>query len=207
MMRALLILCFLTLSSLALACLVAHQTRIFPLGAVPGGLVVVEMHISRGDKRGDLEAALYKIISYLKVYHDKYRETSSLDLDSVVTEKNVEQIAEGSFKKGLAKAMKMKGITFAVPTYLSFCDIQQKCDILSVIPDTINGNVSLLAGGKIVPVPFVKNTVTSFSRQFGFRYTAYNMNDMANETWVSSIRKFKIGDRELLVVHLLVQTG
>ncbi len=58
------------------ACLSADQNRMFPIGISPKGLVVVEIHLYRGDSTDGNTERLHPMwggLSYLNTYNKNYK--------------------------------------------------------------------------------------------------------------------------------------
>lgn len=205
MKRALALVGFLLLSIQLYACLSAHQDRIFPVGITPDAVVVVEMHLSRGGGERGWSQEIWRGTSWLKKYDKQYKEISRVFLDTLRFDGGeYQKYVSASFSKGLTKAKEIKGIELLAPVYLSFCDFNRSCKLLSLVSDTIQNSFHIKVKGKEYPVTVLRNSAGTMARDFMKWAAAYDMNigESTRSLSAGSIRKYKIGNRELVVVHL-----
>jgi hypothetical protein len=190
----------------AFACGSAEQSRIFPVGIVQAGLVVVEMEMGRGE--GNDERLHWSGTSYLVVYDFAHQVKSRQQLqDFRFADSDYSKGISAAFRFGLERARKMEGIALLAPKSILFADYARSCSALSLHNDTLKKELSLVVSKKHYPVTVARDT-NSIARVWFHRYMtesyygSVDYSDYYDHLGISSIRKFQAGKRELLIVHL-----
>ena len=203
-MKKLIILTILIFSSFKIfACAHAEINRIFPVGIVPGGVAVIEMRLVRGEV--DERTTRWAGTSALVIYNEQQQEKSRALVDTLrFLERDYDVEINKAFRAGLEKAKRVQGIELLKPVSILFADYSDKCSALRLKNDTNKRELSLVVNKKNYPVT-VMNDANSIARVWMKRYFDDGMKDYWSYYMglgISSVRKFKAGNRELLVVHL-----
>ena len=210
----------------AIACAGAAQNRIFPLGSCPQGIVVVEVHLWRGEVFDEEQDELLDVVwdgtSYLKIYDKNYQTVSSELIDSLKAfpafSKHEYNSAVGkTFAKGMESAQKLPDFIPAKPLSIWFCDYKKKCKKASLHLDTAENKLFVkLPNKKKYEVPFLEDKTAISAHVFtyyGFfsddEEDCYDEEDCEPEReipkgalYINSVRRFDLNGQKLTIVHL-----
>lgn len=182
--------------------------RNFPLGTSTHGLVVFETYMLRDDI-GDTWTG----VTNLAIYGSTFKLLKSISLDSIqvrdttfeLKSKYIEALNK-SFSKALVIAQGMSGFIAATPIYLSICEYQQTCGIVSLKADTLLSKFYLLyqPTRARLDLTFLNDTTSKHYEYLAGKGSVYEttFNRLAKELSINSIRKYKIGTKTLLVTHI-----
>ena len=105
-----------------------------------------------------------------------------------------------AFQTGYESALKQyPSIDLFTPDYISFCDYQKKCDLLSVAYDTIQNKDYVTLSNKKYPISVIQDT-----SYYAFNNSPYHSGNTAG-LYISSIRTYKSESMTLVLTHL--ETG
>lgn len=178
------------------ACMSATQYKIFPIGVQKNKIIVADTFIYRGSNR-DMEIN-WNIELSIAVYDFKGSIISIEVIDKIHVEgDHYEQKLKVAYKK-LLQTIKMKYSTlnYFKPEYISFCDFQKKCEIITLKSDTIKKKDFLIYKNKKHQI-----SLNKFER---FKESALYSNSLTSY-YISSTRVYKYKHIELAVAHL--ETG
>ncbi len=204
-MKIILFLCFILSISPVIACLVADQNRMFPVGISPSGLVVVEVHMHRGEKTTES----YEMIpvwggtGYLNVYDKNYKLISSKTIDEFAHTSDVEDEISQIFRKGSKLAKKIDGLIPAKPLEIYFCDYLQNCSKAQFAYDSIIQQPYVMLGNRKYAIPILFDSTSIASNYLNY-YSSFEPEDAAymQNLGINSVRQFQLGDQVLTIVHL-----
>ncbi|MFL5729261.1 MAG: hypothetical protein ACJ75J_07215 [Cytophagaceae bacterium] len=191
-----------------MACMSAHQDRLFPVGICAEGLVVVEVHMQRYDKpdKEDRLDPAWHILSYLNLYDKNHKILKSEILDTInVLESLYNKPLANTFLKGLQKAKQIPGLVLAMPVSINFCDYRQDCSSASLEFDTIKNKVFIRPGNqkKKVEVSVLRDTISIAANYLGYSAQyELQVKELKNFLYISSVRIFKVGEKTLTIFHL-----
>jgi hypothetical protein len=197
------------------ACLHATQNRIFPLGICSDGLVVIEIHTERGEmvnfEFGDELIAEWSARSYLKIYDKNRKEIKSEVLDSLLLIPYKQYLTEinKTFERGLAKAYYLRDFIPAKPVSIGFCNYNSTCSQAILSVDSIKCQAYLECSIiRKVEIDIIRDSCSVASNYIawlgGFDYESKNeyLLYLCQGLSIGSIRKYKIGNTSLTIVHL-----
>jgi intracellular sulfur oxidation DsrE/DsrF family protein len=190
------------------ACLHADQNRIFPIGQSDLGLHVLEVHQLRSDND-------FKPVWKCKYYHKVYNEqqevvhADTLDERGFFSENIYIQVAQLFFLRAHKIALTFNSLRLMNPDSIYFCDYSRVNPEAKVEFDTTKNTVYVrLISGKKYPIT-VLNKEHSISRNMLLATNDESENSLeelvsklAPMICANSVRKFKIGNRQLTIVHL-----
>jgi len=205
-------------TSFSFACLNTYQFKIFPVGVSQNKIVTVDVKIMRtsqaeGNYRLDLGLEkneewieddkdweeMWILSSYVSTYDKNQKLTSLIPIDITYSiGKTYADTLHRTFQRGLKKiATEYADIEYFKPAYISFCDFQQKCNIVKIQSDTVSRKSYLVYDGKKYQTDIINDT-----SYYGFRESLYHP-ELITALYVNSIRVFKTKTITLLIVHLV----
>ena len=211
----------------AVACAGAAQNRIFPLGSCPLGIVVVEVHLGRGEvlieKEDTVEAkgidfdVAWGGISYLKIYDKNYQTVYSEVIDSIkdflaFSTPEYNSVIGKTFDKGMELAQKITDFIPAKPLSIWFGNYKKKCKKAALLyNDKENKLFVKLSNKKEYEIPFLEDKTAISAHVFSY-YGFFDEDD--EETcppeikipkgvlYINSVRRFDLNGQKLTIVHL-----
>ncbi|MBK9049316.1 MAG: hypothetical protein IPL74_22450 [Bacteroidetes bacterium] len=197
-MRQLLLISFILItiqSESTFGCAAIDQYRSYPIGTSIDGLIVFETYMLRDDN-----GEKWTGMTSLNIYNSTFKKTTLVDKSKYIN------TLKKSFLKALTIAQSMNGFFIAKPIYLSICEYQQNCSIVSLQADTVHSKFYLVLKEtkNKVELPLLNDTTSEYYEYLlgigsGYETT---FNGLAEELSINSIRKYKIGNRTLLVTHI-----
>lgn len=186
-------------------CLGAYLHKLFPIGICPQGIVSAEMHFFRSGTGKEHDVTFWKIRSSLVIMDGDNKVIREIYRDSAQCTGNYTNKSQKLFDKMLSKASAIPGMTFTAPFYLSFCNYQSNCAVVSMKKDSTAGDIVLAFQNTSFRVPVLKDTSSSLARNLGTDQNGFDPNKLIRRLRIGSVRQYHAGDKILLVVHL--QTG
>lgn len=189
-------------SLLANACLAAHQYKIFPIGIQDQQLITFTAYIHRLDFVDKTDAEKFNgpeigwsIEYYMSTYNLKEQLISKTKTEKLIVESKhyVKELSEVYHKKLKAIVIQNKDIELLIPEYISFCDFQKKCNILTLKNNLRKQKDYLIYKSKKYPINL--NAFQEFKRSATFtdNLSAYHL---------SSTRIYKANNTEIVVGHV-----
>lgn len=196
---------FLLITADVMACGSAAQTRLLPLGGCEEGYVFYELQLRRFEyMEGKNYGLRWKGTGELCVYTAQYKKIKTLSTDTFLLEnKTYVQDLQPYFTGALKQCETLGGFVKAQPRYISMCDYQDKCKLVTLKTDTVTYNTSLLYKNREYQVTLLQDTLSMASEYL--HYFGHKNSDgifTYAPLDVSSVRTYKIGDKELLVCYL-----
>lgn len=197
------------------ACLHASQNRLFPIGLCADGLVVLELHSVRGENvmpgSGHELIGEWGARTFLNIYAKNRKLKYSEILDSNIRIDEGKYLFEinKAFEKALWKGNQLAGFIPAEPVFITFCDYQLTCSLAQLKIDTLSYKAYIQLPEKQGIEVDVLNDSSSIASNYlerfsGFDYDSENERKLflIQELLISSVRKYKIGETMVTLVHL-----
>ncbi len=192
---------FLILQSLlANACNSAYQYKIFPIGIQDQNIITLTVDIHRTDFID--ETAEFKIAEigwnieyYISTYNLNGKLISKDKTEKIVVEAEhyLKELTEVFQKKLKAVVSQNKNITLFNPEYISFCDFQKKCNILTLKNNHKKKKDYLIYKSKKHPISL--NAFQEFKRSATFT-------DNLKAYYLSSTRIYRANNIEIIIGHV-----
>ncbi len=198
-------------STFSFACMDAYQFKIFPVGVSKDKIITVDVKISRtmaqsdqlGSKNRLKETGKFEVMwilnSYISSYdkHQKLISSTSLEKKNSIG-KSYSDTLNKTFQHGLAKiATTFFDIEYFKPEYISFCDFQQKCNIVQIQSDTILNKDYVVYDDRKYETVFIKDTLF-----YGFESNCMYHPKKITDLFVNSVRVYRAKSISLLITHL-----
>lgn len=197
-------------------CAGAYQFKMFPVGMVGDDIVTVDMQMWRSDfcmddldsGRGAFEGGCWTLQSYISRYDKNQKLLSSVKADSIqIRGFFYDKVLGLLYSKVFDRVVKEnKNISLFTPEYISFCGYQQKCNMVALT------GKNLLYKQKKYPLTILDMENHAY---YGFNHNYFQayegkitsedkeVYDKLIEGFaISSVRRFTVQGKELLVVHL-----
>ncbi len=220
MKHLILVLSFLISSQVTFACFAASQNRLFPIGYKSKGIFFLETRFIRTntlnmdteeeeDEEGVEQEIAWYGVCYIKQYNKSYKEVYSELLDSVplFNAALYDTILQELYSKAYLLANQNNKLeSFHVPTF-SFCNYSKLCKEATFKYDTNSVTPSIILGNKKVYKMYVLADTASLAGNMVKKvvdYSGYPLenNAYADQLYVNSIRKFKMGAKILTIIHV-----
>ncbi len=192
------------------ACLNTYQFKIFPVGISQDKIVTIDVQIRRtseyeGNKKLNLGLVNAKagnyfwvLYSYISTYY-KYQKLISLKpFDTTYSiGKSYSDTLDKTYHRGLEKiALQFNNLEYFKPDYISFCDFQQKCNLVKIQSDTVLNKEYVIYESKKYQTYVVQD-----SSYFGFDKSR-NHTETIKGLYINSIRVYKTKTITMLIAHL-----
>lgn len=192
---------FFMLQSLVVnACLSANQYKIFPIGIKDTEIITLTAHINRYDSFDkNEEFKIPKIGWSIKYYIATYDLNGKLIFQDktekliVESEHYNEELSKTYERKLKEIKLQNKNIQFFTPEYISFCDFQKKCNILTLKNNLKKEEDYLIYESEKHPISL--NAFQEFKRSATFT-------DNLSAYYLSSIRVYKSNNIKVVIGHV-----
>jgi len=197
-------------TTFSFACLNTYQFKIFPVGVSQDKIVTVDVQIRRtsqvegnrwlklGLEKTDEWGEMWILYSYISTYDKKQKLISLTSLDTTYSiGKTYADTLYKTYQRGLKKiTTEFSDIEYFKPEYISFCDFQQKCNLVKIQSDTVSNKDYVVYEGKKYQTDIVKDT-----SYYGFDRSPYHPETITG-LYINSIRVYKTKTITLLITHL-----
>jgi len=207
MKRYSLILLLLLVAMHSFACLETYQFKIFPVGLSEGKIYTVDVQIRRTNVRkgqwgntkieqGSEFDVMWVMWTHLSVYDQNQNLISTAPVDTVIALKwHYADTLQKYYQKGMQMILsKNTQLELFSPDYISFCDFQKECKLLSLVSSKNKAYVSY--AGRKFDLPVLKDTAF-----YGFDALSNSGGDIRSYN-VSSVRIYKCKSMQLLLVDI-----
>lgn len=195
------------------ACLNTYQFKIFPIGIYQDKIVTVDVQVRRTSqiegnrwlglnlKNPDEFSVMWILCTRISTYDKNQKTQSSTPIDTVYAiGKDYSDTLLSAYQACYNSVLKQyPSIELFTPDYISFCDYQKKCDLLSVTNDTIQNTDYLTLEEKKYPIKVIRDT-----SYFAFNNSPYHSGNTTG-LYISSTRTYKTESMTLVLAHL--ETG
>lgn len=197
----------------AFSCLNTYQFKIFPVGVHLEKIITVDVQIRRTshdegsrwlgldlDDPGRMQA-MWILYTHIASYDKNQKIQTLTPVDTVYTiGKNYTETLLDAYQTAYNSILKQHpSIELFAPEYISFCDYQKKCDLLSVTHDTLQNSDYLTFETTKYPVAIISD-----STYYAFNNSPYYSGSTA-WLYTSSVRIYKTATMTLVMTHL--ETG
>lgn len=197
-------------TTFSFACLNTYQFKIFPVGVSQDKIVTVDVQIRRtsqvegnrwlklGLEKADEWGEMWILYSYISTYDKKQKLISLTSLDTTYSiGKTYADTLYKTYQRGLKKiTTEFSDIEYFKPEYISFCDFQQKCNLVKIQSDTVSNKDYVVYEGKRY-----ETNIISDSSYYAFGNSPYHPDNIEG-LFVNSIRVYKTKTMTLLLTHL-----
>ena len=195
------------ISNESLACLVASQDRIIPIGTDNNGLVAIEVLCSRYGEGEFGENLLWAYKLTLNGYNEDYSDyvISKLDSNLRLKEDEIEDFLNEQLDHALTISKDLDGFLPFNPLEVMFCDFQTECTLLELVKQEKEIGFRLANENKLYPIKFFS---TEYTGNIGKKYLDYHYaysvegDTVGLDLRISSIRIYRNLNRELIMFHL-----
>jgi hypothetical protein len=198
-------------TTFSFACLNTYQFKIFPVGVSQDKIITVDVQIRRtsqvegnrwlnlGLEKTDEWSEMWILYSYVSAYDKNQKLISLTPLDTTYSiGKNYSDTLDKAYQNGLKKiANEFTDLEYFRPDYISFCDFQQKCNIVKIQSDTLSSKDFVIYEGKKYQTDIVRDT-----SYYGFGRSPYHPETITG-LYINSVRVYKTKTLTLLVTHLV----
>jgi hypothetical protein len=205
-----LLLCLVLVQSHAMACLSAHQNRMFPIGVYSQGLVVLEVHLERDDSGGDEGPDTDNPLWYAQVYCNTYHHYALQLSDTLGSIEFKESELLEKLQPYLQECQELyaqqPGFTSVGQGSITFYGYSKGAGV-QVVADTVKRTASVKVANNIqAAIPIFSDSFPlyqDYKRLFeGVEDTAKCLTGLADGLLVGSARTYTLGKQKLYVVHL-----
>lgn len=198
----------------ASACLSAHQNRIFPVGISTKGLLVLEVHLNRGDNAESEDGTdeLGEPIWYGKVYCNLYKEYQLQQSDTLgilkdFKEHELPEKLKPYFHLCHNKIKDLPAFKAAERTSIMFCGYSEGCNAARIVADTINQTASVyVKNNEGIGLPVFSDKFPlyeDYQAYFGeVEDTVAYIASLQTGLLIGSVRRYKCDKKELVIIHL-----
>ncbi len=192
------------------ACLNTYQFKIFPVGVYNDTILTIDVQIRRTSQvEGNrwLELGLDSIDEWsemwiMNAFVSKYDQNQKLfekeDIGMTYSiGKNYLDSLQMIYLKGFDKLKSQYSeLKLFKPTYISFCDFQQSCELIKLLNDSTVDKDYLIYAEKKYPIDVIRDT-----SYYAFGKSVYHPENILG-LYANSIRIYQIDDFELIISHL-----
>lgn len=190
------------------ACMNAYQFKIYPVGIYKGNILTVDYQIRTvsqpdgnrslklGLKKIDEESPMWILKSFISTYdRNKKLISSKLFSTTYTLQGDYTDTLQENYSKAFAKLIKERpSMELFQPEYLSFCDFQKNCELVSVSSDSIAKKDYLLFSNRKYSIDIIKDT-----QFYGF---AGSKIENVSAYYINSVRIYKTKTIQLILPHL-----
>jgi hypothetical protein len=187
-----------------------YQFKIFPVGVSQDKIVTVDVQIRRtsqvegnrwlqlGLEKTDEWSEMWILYSYITTYDKKQKFISLTPLDTTFSiGKTDADTLDKTYQRGLKKiSAEFSDIEYFNPEYISFCDFQQKCNLVKIKSDTVSNKDYVVYEGKKYQTDIVQDT-----SYYGFGRSPYHPEAISG-FYINSVRVYKTKTVTLLIAQL-----
>jgi hypothetical protein len=192
------------------ACLNTYQFKIFPIGVSQGKIITVDVQIRRtsqvegnrwlklGLEKADEWSEMWILYSYISTYDKNQKLISLTPIDTLYSiEGTYSDTLDITYQRGLKKiAAEFTDVEYFKPEYISFCDFQQKCNLVRIQSDSVSNKDFIVYEGKKYQTDILRDT-----SYYGFGKSHYHPETITG-LYINSVRVYKTKAITLLVTHL-----
>lgn len=197
-------------TTFSFACLNTYQFKIFPVGVSQDKIITVDVQIRRtsqvegnrwlklGLEKTDEWSEMWILYSYVSTYDKNQKLISLTPLDTTYSiGKHYTDTLDKAYQNGLKIiAKEFTDLEYFKPEYISFCDFQQKCNIVKIQSDTLSNKDFVVYEGKKYQTDIVRDT-----SYYGFCRSPYHPETITGLN-INSVRIYKTKTMTLLITHL-----
>ena len=197
-------------ANFSFACLNTYQFKMFPVGIYNDTILTVDVQIKRtsqveGDRRLKLGldsidewSEMWIINAFISKYDKNQRIFEKERIGATYSiGKNYLDSLQMIYLKGFDKlSNKYSELEIFKPTYISFCDFQQKCELIKLSNDNIYDMDYLIYSEKKYPIDIIRDT-----SYYAFGKSVYHPDDISG-LYINSIRIYTVDDFQLIITHL-----
>lgn len=196
--------------TVSMACLQTYQFKIFPVGVSKNQIITVDFRIIRTEQ-GNVNRWFnlglkdigqfgtgWVLYGYISTYDQNQKLINLTPFDtSCAIGKNYSDTLDKVFQKGIKLiAGKFTDLEYFKPDYISFCDFQQECKLVSISSDLLLNKDYVVYEGKKYQIDLIKDT-----SYYGFRKHYKHPNSIIGVS-INSIRIYKTNSLTLVITHL-----
>jgi len=193
-------------------CLNTYQFKIFPVGVYEDNIISVDVKIRRtslyeGNRFLDLKIEdpdkhelIWILYTYIATYDKNQKIQSLVPFDTVyeIGDNYVDTLLTAYYRGYKLITESFSAIELFSPDYISFCDFQKECNLISVNYDTIRKQDYLVYKRKKYPI-----TIVSDTSYYAYRRAYHSGN--TDGFYISSVRLYKSSKITIVLAHL--ETG
>ncbi len=197
-------------ATFSFACLEAYQFKIFPVGMHNDTIVTIDIQVRRtsqvvGNRLLDLNLDSvdeWETMWILNAFISKYDNNQNIiEKESIGTTYSLKNTYLDSlqtiYQKGYDKiTTQYADIKLFKPAYISFCDFQSTCNLISLSYDETKDQDYLINNNKKYGLKIIRDET-----YYGFNNSAFHPRNIS-EINISSTRLYKTEGFELMVLHL-----